>query len=265
MEQMIRAQEDDSGGKKISRLHQGLQFSDVDFAYPGHKNKVLSHITLEFKANTVTAVVGPSGAGKSTLIDLIPRLRRASAGKVLFDGLDINDIELKSLRKQIAYVPQSPQIFSGTISNHIRYGNLDATDGEILQAARLAGAHDFIQKLSEKYYTDIGDGAYELSGGQRQRLDLARALVSQSSILIMDEPTSNLDAESEDAFKASLQKIKDEGRTTVVIVAHRLNNIAAADQIIVLVSGRIEAVGTHTDLITGDNWYANAYQSQITN
>ncbi len=264
MEQMIRAQEEDSGRKKVARLQQGLQFRDVDFAYQGHENKVLNHVTLEFRANTVTALVGPSGAGKSTLIDLIPRLRRASAGKLLFDGLDINDIELKSLRQQIAYVPQSPQIFSGTIANHIRYGSLGATDDEIVHAARLSGAHDFIERLRDQYNTRIGDGAVELSSGQRQRLDLARALVSQSSILIMDEPTSNLDAESEDAFKASLRKIKDEGRTTVVIVAHRLNNIAAADQIIVLVNGRIDAVGAHTNLINGDNWYANAYQSQIT-
>lgn len=261
--QMIESREVDNGNVRVGRLRRGLKICKVDFSYPGSEKKVLSGISIEIRANTVTALVGPSGAGKSTLIDLLPRLRRVSGGEVLFDDLPIEDIELGSLRRQIAYVPQSPQIFSGTIVQHIRYGNPAATFDEVRHAAMLAGAHEFIVKLSNGYDTRIGDGAVELSAGQRQRLDLSRALVSQASILIMDEPTSNLDAESEAAFKASLKRIKDEAKITTIIVAHRLNNISEADQIVVLRDGTVDALGSHSQLITGNNWYASAYRIQM--
>ena len=196
------------------------------------------------------------------MIDLLPRLRLPQAGSIYVDHHPIGEYTLSSLRQAIAYAPQSPQIFDGSVSNHIRYGKYDATDEEIREAAKLAGADKFIGQLPDGYDTLLGEDAVNLSGGERQRLDLARALVRNASILILDEPTSNLDAESEEAFRQALRRIRNETETTIIIVAHRLASVVDADQIVVLNQGRVDAIGNHVELISQDGWYLDAWVLQ---
>jgi ABC-type multidrug transport system fused ATPase/permease subunit len=239
-----------------------VAINNVSYCYPLAKDNALKNITIKFEVNKMTAVVGPSGSGKSTLIDLLPRLRLPSKGVIEIDGLNIEKIRLKSLRKFISYAPQSPQIFDGTVKNHILYGKMDATNQEIQEAARLAGAIDFINQLSQGFDTVLGEDAIKLSGGQRQRLDLARALVRKAPILILDEPTSNLDAESEDMFKQVIYGIRKETNTTIIIVAHRLASVSNADNIVVLNKGIVEACGVHSDLLNQNGWYSKAWKMQ---
>ena len=264
---MTESIEKDDGVKDLIELKQSIVIDNVSFFYPLSKEDVLKKITIEFKANQMIAIVGPSGGGKSTLIDLLPRLRTPKEGVIKFDGDNIEEIRLKSLRQSIAYAPQSPQIFDGTIKNHILYGKSNATTEEVQEAVRIAGAEEFINKLPQGIETVIGEDAIRLSGGQRQRLDLARALVRKALILILDEPTSNLDAESEDLFRQALQRIRKEVNITIIIVAHRLASIADADQIVVLNQGAVEDIGKHNDLLKKGGWYAKAWkmQSSITN
>jgi ABC-type multidrug transport system fused ATPase/permease subunit len=263
LKEMQASFEWDVGVKSLSRLNQSIMMDSVGYSYPAGKSSALKGITIEFKANKVTALVGPSGSGKSTLIDLLPRLRIPTKGSIQIDGLDIKKYELKSLRKVISYAPQFPQIFTGTVKNHILYGKLDATDREIQEAAYLAGAEDFINQLPHGFDTNLGEGAVKLSGGQRQRLDLARALVGKKSILILDEPTSNLDSESEELFKQALYKIRKETNTTIIIVTHRLASVIDADQIIVLNQGKVEAAAVHSELLKQNGWYAKAWKMQV--
>jgi ABC-type multidrug transport system fused ATPase/permease subunit len=211
----------------------------------------------------MSALVGPSGSGKSTFVDLLPRLREPTGGNILLDGTKISEFSLESLRGAIAFVPQQPQIFNISASEHIRYGKDDATDAEIREAARLAGALPFIEALPEGFDTLLGDGGGRLSGGQRQRLDIARALVRRAPILILDEPTSALDAEAEWAFRETLQTLRSETDLTIVVIAHRLSTIADAERIVVLRGGKVEAVGSHERLLAAGGWYAEAYKMQI--
>ena len=259
---MTESIEKDDGVKDLIELKQSIVIDNVSFFYPLSKEDVLKKITIEFKANQMIAIVGPSGGGKSTLIDLLPRLRTPKEGVIKFDGDNIEEIRLKSLRQSIAYAPQFPQIFDGTIKNHILYGKSNATTEEVQEAVRIAGAEEFINKLPQGIETVIGEDAIRLSGGQRQRLDLARALVRKASILILDEPTSNLDAESEDLFRQALQRIRKEENITIIIVAHRLASIADADQIVVLNQGVVEDMGKHNNLLKREGWYAKAWKMQ---
>jgi len=210
----------------------------------------------------MTAIVGASGSGKSTLIDLLPRLRLPIGGVIKIDGESIEKYRLKSLRQLISYVPQSPQIFDGTVRNHILYGKSDATDEEVQEAVYLSGSKEFINQLPKGLKTNLGEDAVKLSGGQRQRLDLARALVGKAKILILDEPTSNLDAESEERFKQVLSKIRKDTNTTIIIVAHRLASIVDANQIVILNQGVVEAIGKHAELLKQQGWYAKAWKIQ---
>ena len=260
--QMAAFRETNVGTYKCTGINDKLEFKNVFFKYPGNEKYVLNDISITVSAGTIVALVGPSGSGKSTLVDLLPRLRIVTLGEIVLDGRQLNKYDLASLRSQISYAPQSPQIFFGTISDHIKYGNLSATDDDVKEAAVLAGAHDFILGLPDGYNTLVGDGAQELSGGQKQRLDMARVLLSRAAILIMDEPTSNLDADSELIFRDSLKRIRDIGRITVIVVAHSLNNISNVDKIIVLRDGKIEGVGMHNELMVQGGWYQNAYKSQ---
>ena len=254
--------EKDIGMNSLISLNETVLFDKVSYRYPKEKNYTLKNISIEFKVSEMTALVGPSGSGKSTLIDLLPRLRVPQAGSIYVDHHPIGEYTLSSLRQAIAYAPQSPQIFDGSVSNHIRYGKYDATDEEIREAAKLAGADKFIDQLPDGYDTLLGEDAVNLSGGQRQRLDLARALVRNASILILDEPTSNLDAESEEAFRQALRRIRNETETTIIIVAHRLASVVDADQIVVLNQGRVDAIGNHVELISQDGWYLDAWVLQ---
>ena len=176
--------------------------------------------------------------------------------------MPIEAFDLTSLRANIAFVPQTPQLFNVSIANHIRYGKLDATMDDIIRAAEMAGVADFIDDLVDGYDTQIGEAGERLSGGQRQRLDLARALVRQAQILILDEPTSNLDAESEIRLRAAMRRIRTETETTVIVIAHRLATVAMADKILVLDRGRLIAEGTHKELVSAEGWYAPAFSAQ---
>jgi ABC-type multidrug transport system fused ATPase/permease subunit len=264
---MTESAETNDGVIDLIELKRFILIDNVSYCYPSGNKDVLNKITIEFKVNQMIAIVGPSGGGKSTLIDLLPRLRTPREGTIRFDGNNIEKIRLKSLRQIIAYVPQSPQIFDGTIKNHVLYGKKNATIKEVQEALLMSGAEEFVNKLPQGIETIIGEDAIKLSGGQRQRLDLARALVRKSAVLILDEPTSNLDAESEDSFKSTLQRIRNEENIIIIIVAHRLASIADADQIVVLNQGAVEDIGKHNDLLKKGGWYAKAWkmQSSITN
>jgi ABC-type multidrug transport system fused ATPase/permease subunit len=194
-----------------------------------------------------------TGAGKTTLVSLIPRFYNPTAGRVLVDGVDVRGYKIRSLRDRIAIVLQEPMLFSGTIADNLRYGRLDATMEEIQEAARAAHAHDFIARLPKGYDTEIAEAGASLSGGERQRLSVARALLKNAPILILDEPTSSLDAISEEIVFAALKRLRA-GRTTIVI-AHRLSTVRDADTILVLDGGRIAAQGKHEELLESSQLY----------
>jgi ABC-type multidrug transport system fused ATPase/permease subunit len=260
--EMNKAFEKNNGNKVLKEVKNSILIDNVSFHYPNDKSNALNDITVEFKPNTMIAIVGPSGGGKSTLIDLLPRLRMPSKGSIQIDGENIEGYTLESLRKLIAYVPQLPQIFNGTIRDHILYGKNDATEDEIERALYFSGAKEFVDRLPKGLDTLLGEDAVKVSGGQRQRLDLARALVKNAEILIMDEPTSNLDVESEERFNDVLTQIRKKTKTTIIIISHRLSSVVDSDQIIVLNQSRIEAIGTHNDLLKQKGWYAKAWNVQ---
>jgi ABC-type multidrug transport system fused ATPase/permease subunit len=259
---MNKCIEHDRGVDTACKLNNSIIFNNVSYSYQGNKYHALKDIEIIFEASKMMAIVGPSGGGKSTLIDLIPRLRTPIKGFISFDGVNIEKFTLKSLRSIISYVSQSPQIFNGTIREHILYGKLDATEDEIQESIRLSGVDLFINKMPEKIDTFIGENVIKLSGGQIQRLDIARALVRKSKILILDEPTSSLDAESEKLFNQVLSRIRKETDTTIILVSHRLAGVSDADCIFVLNKGRVEASGSHSELMTQGGWYAKAWNMQ---
>ena len=263
LQQMLNSKEIDTGSMILKPDKIEVKFNNVCYKYPSSNKLALEGLSFSLLANKMNAIVGTSGGGKSTLIDLIPRLRKPSAGSITINDIPIGDYSINSLRKAITYVPQNPQIFNGSIKNHIRYGNIEATDKDLFMAAKLAGANDFIDELQDKYDTLVGEDAINLSGGQRQRLDLARALIQKAPLLILDEPTSNLDADAEENFSKTLVQIANETNTTIVIITHRLSGISKADQIIVLNKGKIENTGQHRELLASDGWYSSAWKKQM--
>ena len=262
LNEMKKSKELNNGNLELKTINESIQFIDVSYSYPESNANALTNISIKIPANRVTALVGPSGSGKSTFIDLLPLLRVPSSGVIKVDSIDINKYTLNSLRNAISYVPQSPQIFDGTIAQHIRYGKSNASNNELIKAAQLAGINLFIEELPLGYDTNLGEDAIRLSGGQKQRLDIARALVSKPKIIILDEPTSNLDANSEEEFRLTMQKIRENADVTIIIISHRLYTIADSDQIIVLNNGVVESVGKHIDLIKHNEWYGKAYKIQ---
>lgn len=260
--EMTEACESAGGSAAFSRLGDGIRIENLWYEYPGGQGPVLKGLNLKIPAGKLTALVGPSGAGKSTFVDMLPRLRQPTAGQIYFDDTPLTRFSTESLRRGIGYVPQRPQIFNGTVAEHIAYGRPGASLDEIRAAARLAGADEFIQALPERYDAPIGEEGYRLSGGQRQRLDLARALLRNAPILVLDEPTSNLDAETEAAFRQSLLSIRRETPVTIIVVAHRLSTIIDADRIVVMRDGTVSAVGSHAELVRQDGWYADALRTQ---
>ena len=223
-----------------------VTFDKVGFQYPDGTD-VLHDITFSAKPGEMVALVGLTGAGKTTLVSLIPRFYDTTAGEVLVDGVDVRRYRIRSLREKIAIVLQEPVLFQGTVGDNLRYGRLDATPQEIEDAARAAHAHEFISHLSKGYDTEIAEAGGGLSGGERQRLSVARAVIKNAPILILDEPTSSLDAISEEIVFAALRRLRA-GRTTIVI-AHRLSTVRDADRILVLDGGRIAAQGRHEELL----------------
>jgi ABC-type multidrug transport system fused ATPase/permease subunit len=229
-----------------------IRFEGVGFDYPDG-TKVLHDIDFTAKPGEMVALVGLTGAGKTTLVSLIPRFYDATAGRVLVDSIDVRDYRVRSLRDKIAIVLQDPVLFAGSIIENLRYGRLDASAEEIEQAARAAHAHEFISRLAKGYDTEIAEAGGSLSGGERQRLSVARAIIKDAPILILDEPTSSLDAISEEIVFAALRRLRA-GRTTVVI-AHRLSTVRDADCILVLDGGQIVAKGRHEDLLESSQLY----------
>ena len=251
------------GAKPLAVLTRGIEFRDVSFAYDdGAGKSVLKNVSFSARAGQVIALVGLSGAGKTTLVNLLPRFYDVTGGAILIDGVDIRDVTLASLRKQIGIVTQETVLFDDTIANNIAYG-LPGTSPDALEAAaRAAHAHEFIQALPEKYQTRIGERGQRLSGGQRQRLAIARALLKDSPILILDEATSSLDAQSELLVQDALANLM-RNRTSFVI-AHRLSTVRRADAIVALERGRVAEIGRHADLLARPaGVYAKLYALQI--
>lgn len=256
------AQEVESGDRPLEKVRQSIVFDDVRYNYPTGDVPALDGVTFEIPAGKITALVGPSGAGKSTLIDLLPRLRDPDTGTITIDGISTTDYSRSGLRWAVAYAPQSPQLFAYTIAEHIRYGRPNATMDEVRSAAYLSGALEFVNRLPRGFDTPIGEAGTALSGGQRQRLDLARALIRTSPILILDEPTSNLDADAEVAFRETLERLRAETDKTIIVVGHRLSSVTVADRIVVIRQGRVADFGTHEELLNRTGWYASAYRKQ---
>ncbi len=235
-----------------------VEFSDVSFHYESDNPNVLTHLSLKVKAGESIALVGPSGGGKTTLCSLIPRFYEVSSGSILVDGIDIKKVTVNSLRDNIGVVQQDVYLFSGSVRENIAYGKVDATDEEIIEAAKLAGAHEFISSLPGGYDTYVGERGVKLSGGQKQRISIARLFLKNPPILILDEATSALDNESEKLVQYSLEKLA-RGRTTFTI-AHRLTTIKNADRILVLTENGIEETGTHHELIEKGGIYSELYK-----
>jgi len=249
---------DKPNAKEVTDFKEAIEFQQVDFSY-GEKS-ILKNINLTIEKGKTIALVGPSGGGKSTLVDLIPRFMDVTGGQILFDGIDLRDLDQESLRTMIGVVNQESILFNDTIFNNITFSNTSATQEEVEAAAKIANAHEFILKTELGYETNIGDRGAKLSGGQRQRICITRAVLKNPPIMLLDEATSALDTESEKLVQDSLYKLM-ENRTTVVI-AHRLSTIQSADTIVVIDAGQIVESGSHSELIQQEGLYRKLIDMQ---
>jgi ATP-binding cassette subfamily B protein len=242
-----------------------IEYRDVSFGYGGIDGQdsglTLQNISFVIEPGSTVGVIGSTGSGKTTLVQLLPRLYDVTGGAIYIDGVDVRDYDLKFLREQISYVTQEAIIFSGTIAENIRQGKEDADIREMEKASRLAVADEFIDKMDEKFYSEVTQGGTNLSGGQRQRLSLARAMVREPKILILDDSTSAVDAKSEAKIKAN---IFDSKKQTTIIIAQKISSIRNCDKIIVLDnSGRLDGYGTHFELLEKSEVYKEIYNSQF--
>ena len=253
--------QDSADALELTQVQGHIEFKNVSFKYREDYDHVLKNISLDINVGEYVAFVGPSGVGKTTLCSLIPRFYEVSQGCILLDGVNIKDIRLHSLRKHIGIVQQDVYLFAGTVADNIRYGKRDASEAEIIEAAKKANAHHFIMALPDGYATDIGQRGVKLSGGQKQRLSIARVFLKNPPVIIFDEATSALDNESEKAVQDSLEQLVN-NRTTLVI-AHRLSTVRNAQRIIVLTDDGIQEQGTHEELIALDGAYASLYNMQL--
>jgi subfamily B ATP-binding cassette protein MsbA len=244
---------------ELPRIRRSIRFNNVLFSY--NTEPTLHNVNLEVKAGEILAIVGVSGGGKTTLVNLIPRFYEVMEGSVTIDGVDIRDVTLRSLRSQIAIVTQQTILFNDTIYNNIAYGDITKPRVKVEEAARAAYAYDFIQDLPDKFDTVIGEQGVRLSGGERQRICIARAILKDAPILILDEATSSLDAESELYIQKALENLM-KGRTTLVI-AHRLSTVRNADRIIVISDGEIVEEGRHDQLLARRGEYHKLYEMQF--
>tara|TARA_B100000945_G_scaffold292321_1_gene267483 strand:- start:731 stop:2473 length:1743 start_codon:yes stop_codon:yes gene_type:complete len=238
-----------------------IKFENVSFQYKSGKDSAIKNINLDIEGEKITALVGHSGAGKSTIMNLIPRFYEQQAGRVLIDEQNITEVSLDSLRNKISLVSQDIVLFDDTVENNIKYARFDATHDEVKNACQLAAAEEFIEELPEKYKTIIGENGVRLSGGQKQRLSIARAILKNAPIILLDEATSSLDAESEEKVQNAIFNLT-KNKTTLVI-AHRLSTIKKADSIVVMKNGNIVGSGKHNDLLQKSKDYANLYNKQV--
>ena len=246
---------------KFNEIKDKIEYKDVGFSYTEKGECVLENINLTIKKGSTLALVGPSGGGKTTISNLLPRFYDINKGKITIDGINIKNFKIKSLREKIGFVQQNIFIFSGTLKDNIRYGNTEATEEDIIEAAKNANIHEFIMSLPEQYNTDVGEKGIKLSGGQKQRISIARVFLKNPPILILDEATSALDNATEIKIQHSLEKLS-KGRTTIVI-AHRLSTIRDADEIIVISSEGIQERGNHEELIKQGGIYSKLYKAQF--
>lgn len=253
--------QDSPNAVNMKNVQGNVEFKNVGFRYRDDHAHVLRNISLHVEAGDTVAIVGSSGVGKTTLCSLLPRFYEVSEGELLLDGINIKDIQLSSLRRNIGVVQQDVYLFAGTVIENIRYGNPDASQAEIIAAAKNANAHDFIMSLPDGYETDIGQRGVKLSGGQKQRLSIARVFLKDPPVLIFDEATSSLDTESERVVQESLEELA-KNRTTFII-AHRLSTIRKAKRILVLTDRGIEEQGTHDELVARGGIYARFYTMQF--
>ena len=252
---------DNENAKEINIENGNIKFKDVLFSYNKSDGDVLKEVNLDFEGGKMTSLVGHSGSGKSTILNLIPRFYDRKSGDILIDNQSIYDVTLQSLRKNISLVSQETTLFDDTIKNNIRYANLDASDEEIFEAAKLSHCEEFINNLPEKYETLIGEDGVRLSGGEKQRISIARAMLKKSSIILLDEATSSLDSETETKIQDAL-KILTKDKTTIVI-AHRLSTILNSSKIYVIDSGKIIDNGKHEDLLINSKIYKNFHDKQF--
>ena len=248
---------DSENATQFKEFNSTIEFKNVDFEYEENKN-VITNFSLSVKKGEKIALVGNSGGGKSTIVNLLPRFYDVSRGTIEIDGIDIKKYKLKSLRKKIGIVPQDTFLFSGTIEENIKYGKRSATIEEVMDAAKQANAHMFIEKLSNGYSTEIGERGVKLSGGQKQRIAIARAILENPEILVLDEATSALDNESEKLVQDALEKLMHD--KTSFVIAHRLSTVISCDKIIVLQAGLIKEIGTHVELLEKNGIYKSLYE-----
>jgi len=252
---------DQEDSQDINITHSEIKFNDINFRYNAEEKNVLSNVNLNIAGGKMTSLVGHSGSGKSTILNLIPRFYDAQSGDILIDDQSIYKVKIKSLRDKISLVSQDTTLFDDTIKNNIKYAKSDVTDEDIVAAAKFSYAHEFIDKLPNKYETIIGENGIRLSGGEKQRLSIARAMIKKSPIILLDEATSSLDAETESKIQEAL-KILTKDRTTIVI-AHRLSTILNSDQIYIIDAGNVVANGKHDELLNSSELYKNFYEKQI--
>ena len=245
---------------KLNLNNADIKFNKVKFSYDENKI-ILNNINIDIEGGKINAIVGLSGAGKSTLLNLIPRIYDKSSGDIIIDNQSIYDVNLESLRNQISIVDQNTTLFDDTIFNNIIYAKPNATKEDVFEASRLSMSEDFINKLDKGFETIVGENGTRLSGGEKQRISIARAFLRESKIILLDEPTSSLDSETENKIQLALKKLT-ENKTTIVI-AHRLSTIQSASKIIVIDNGNVVSTGTHNELLNKSNIYTNFYNKQI--